>query len=365
MSVFNVKWETVLSFVGCLALLLAMTGVMVKLAEKTDPKAISRLSLIFGVLSLTILAFGAAIVAISVFDVDLVTMAAFFGGIILALTMTGVMVKLAAKTDQKKIGMLALLLGVVTLAIIGAGFALVELSKSNVDWKLVLSLLGGIAAVVLVVGLLMPLLAKIKGIKEVAIGAAALAAGIIAVMAAMSLMIPWLLGSVGSALEDMAAKLKLLGGLLKDFFDRMESISDAAVEHAKSVFLGLKDLVLTFSGFGSFEKDIRSVMTQLALLGTALDLFFVNDTKYPSVEKSNGMAFLQKMIEIGPSIAALTFGNFPQEIFYLGVGIGLFNEAVKNVSATDVPALALLQGIFGQADNIEKFTKLPLETFTS
>ena len=364
MSVFDVKWDTVLSFVGCLALLLAMTGVMVKLAEKTDPKAISRLSLILGILSVTILAFGAAIVAVSVFDVDLATMATFFGGIILVLTMTGVMVKLAAKTDQKKIGMLALLLGVVTLTIVGAGFALVELSKNNVDWKVVLSFLVGLAVLVGVVGVVMPLLAKLS-LKGAVIGAVALAAGIIAIMGAIALVIPWVLGSVGSALEDLSAKLKLLSGLLKDFFDRMESISDAAVEHAKSVFLGLKDLVLIFSGFGSYEKDIRSVMTQLALLGTALDLFFVNDAKYPSVEKSNGMAFLQKMIEIGPSIAALTFGNFPQEIFYLGVGIGLFNEAVKNVSATDVPALALLQGIFGQADNIEKFTKLPLETFTS
>ena len=124
-------------------------------------------------------------------------------------------------------------------------------------------------------------------------------------------------------------------------------------------------MIVDLAVIATFSDQISAVMTELSRLGNGLDLFFLNEAKYPTPESSKSFMALQKLIDIGPSLSTFTIGNLATELVYLGAGLGLFHSATADITTAEPMALALLQGIFGQADNIEKFTQLPLDTFTS
>lgn len=208
------------------------------------------------------------------------------------------------------------------------------------------------------------MLAKLN-IKGVITGVLALGAAVIAIAGAIALMAPVVLGSIGNSLTSLTVKLRNMAGLLRDFFGDMNVISDGDIEHAAKVFDMLCKMILSFSGLGDMERHIKSVMGQLNYLGAGLDMLLVNESKYPDkLEDTKTYKLLNGLIEWAPSLSSFTIGNLAQELVNLGVGLLLFSEATSGITVTDPPALGLLQGIFGQADSIEKFTKLPLDSFS-
>lgn len=363
---FKISWDTILFFIVGLGAVLLAVGGMVKLAEKTDYKAVSRLAIILGVFSVTILSIAASLALIAYFKVDWVTIAAFVGGLSIMLGMVGGVVKMAKNTNYKTVSRLAIILGVLSVTILAVAASLVIVKKYDVDWKLIGVFMAGILGLMVGLSILLPKLKAIGnlGVKELLIAVVAIVAVIVAIMGAISLMMPVLLGSVGSSLKKLSARLSLAGGLFNDFFAEIDKISEESVQHATKVFDGIKDLVVKFTGFGDHSDDIQSVLTQLENLGLGLDLFFLNDDKLPDPETAMSFKILNKFVEMGPSLAGFNVGNLPQQIYYLGVGLGLFNAATKDITTAEPLALGLMQGIFGQADNIEKFSKLPLDTFS-
>ena len=360
----GMNWQQVLIGFGPILGLLLMMGFMIKEASKLNAEQIKGLKAIFTALAIIVVVMGAVTIAISEFKVSTETLAVFMGGIIALLLSVGIMIKLVKKTDSKSIQKTTLVMLAISLLVGVAGAALIGMSKANVDWKLVALFIGGLTLLIVGIGYALPKLAKLD-IKGALIAIAALALAVIAIMGAIGLMLPFVLGKAGDALQSISERLKTMSGLLKDFFDRMETITEESAKHALAIFDVLKDMVLGFAGFGEHTSDIRNFTSQLNYLGSGLDMFFLNEANYPDPKESKTFKTLDKLFEISPSLVAFNVGTFPDQVLYLGVALGLFNAATKDITSSEPPALGLLQGIFGQADNIEKFTKLPLDAFTS
>ena len=355
--------QIIIFFAGVIGILLSV-GAMCALIGSANSKAVAKIGLVMLSIMGVVVAIGGSLVAMSMFKVNWSIVTAFFVGIVAVLVAVGAMIKMAFKTNSKGILKATAILGVVAGLVLVAAGGLSLMAHMKVDWKMTTALLLGITALVGVIGLIVPKLAAIQSVGAAVKAVVILAAAVAAVMGVIALMAPLVLGSIGNALTSMAAKLKTMSGLLKDFFDRMGTIDSGSMQHAIDVFDSLKELILRFAGFSSYAVDIRSVMSQLNYLGAGLDMFFVNDKKYPDPESSMSFKVLGKFIEISPSLASFSVGNFPEQVLYMGVGLMLFNEATKDITTDNPKALGLLQGIFGQADNIRTFTTLPLEAFS-
>lgn len=359
----TMNWQQALVGFGPIILMIVTMGYMLKQAAKLDVEQMKAVKKIFSAFTIAIVAIAAAMIFISAFDVDWKTIAIFMGGIVLTLAAVGAMLKLSAKTDAKGITNTAIVLGLLISLLVGVvGASLVLLGKYKVDWSVILSFMGGLSALVAVLGVVMPILANIS-VKGAVVGSLVLAAAVVAIMGAISLMMPVLMGAVGSSLSDLSARLKTVSGLLKDFVDRMDTISDEKVAHVKNLVSSLYDIIRQFAGLKELSADVRSISSQLMYIGTGIELLFINESKYPNPDSSKTFQTLDKLMELAPSLSTFDIGNLPEQLMYMGVGLMLFDEATKNISEVESPALTMLKGIFDEADNIKKFSELPLSTF--
>ena len=362
LSLLKVDVTTIAVFMGGIILILAAFGVMCGLVGSANSKAVSKISIVMLSIAAVVLAAGGALVLMAQYNVDWTVVAAFMAGIVAILIATGVMIKMAFKTNSKGILKAAVVLAAVGLLVAIAGGALALMGKCNVDWGMVAAFMGGLTVLMLGLAVVLPILSKLdltaalKGI--LILGVALLAIGTV-----LTIVVPMLIETVGYALAGLANSLKMVSGLFVDFFDRMSQIGEEQINHALKVFDGIKELVLKFVGFDTHEKDLRSVLSQLNYLGAGLDTFFLNEAKYPDVESSKSFKTLEKLFEISPSLSAFSVGDVPNQLLYLGVGLMLFNQATQDITSAKPVALELLEGIFGQADNITKFSELPIESF--
>lgn len=396
--------------------ILGLVGVMaafLKQASELKADQIKAVSSVFKALAGMIIVIGIMLTIMNVYQFDHAIAWSFFGGIIAILVAVGVMLKLTSNIKASAIGNMSILMTALMAMIAVTAGALIFISKYNLDWTTILSFLGGLAALVAVLGVFLPVLGKLDAGSAVT-GVLVLGGAIVVIMGAISLMSKVLLGSVGSAFTELSSRLSLMSGLLRDFFGQMDLISKESTAHAISIFEDLKKLIDSLSGFSGYETDISSVERQLMYLGTGLTMLFLNDSTYPSPDQSNAFATLNKLIEISPKLSTISFGNLPSSLMYLGSGLLLFDTSTKGIAAetpalsmltslintvenktnalsgslpkdlmylgvgaklfsnstkgivTDKPlVLGLLQNLFGMANDINTFSQLPLTTFTS
>lgn len=409
----TMDWKQALIGFGPVLLLVLDLGWFLNQASELKADQIKEVSSIFKALAGMITVVGIMLTIMNVYQFDHAIAWSFFGGIVVMLIAVGSMLKLASKTDSTAIGKMTLLMGALIVMIAATAAALIFISKYNLDWTTILSFLGGLAALVAVLGVFLPVLGKLDAGSAVT-GVLVLGGAIVVIMGAISLMSRVLLGSVGSSFSELSAQLTLMSGLLQDFFGQMDLISQESTAHAIAIFEDLKTLISGLTGFSGYEADISSVESQLMYLGTGLSMFFLNDSTYPAPDQSNAIATLNKLIELGPKLSTISFGNLPSSLMYLGSGLLLFDASTKGIAAetpalsmltslintvenktnalsgslprdlmylgvgaklfsnstqgivTDKPlVLGLLQNLFGMANDINTFSQLPLTTFTS
>ena len=287
-----------------------------------------------------------------------------FAPIILLISSIAALMAFTSKMSEKAIGKVALVFGLISVMVAAIAGSIVLITKTGVDWKMLATFMAGIIGTVVVVGAAIAILGRMSpaGVAYAVVG---ITAAVAALMGVVALMAPLVIGSIGASIEKLSAKLKLISMMLRDFFDNIDKISEESVAHAKAIFDGMHDIIDKFSGFGDMEADILSIRRQLSALGTGVELFFVNDSKYPDPKNSKTFATLERLLELGPQLSTLNIGNLPSKILYLGTSIGMFNSATKDIATDKIPALELLTKLFEQTDNITAFAALPLDDFTS
>lgn len=357
--------EQILYGFGAVAAILLAMGAFIAMASGLDPDKLKTVRSIFVSFAITIGIIAAALVLITQFGVNERTILEFFGGLVAILLGMALLVRAARKVQNgKALGALAIAFGGLILMIVAITGSLLLIQDRGIDWRMLLTMMAGITAIVVAIGIFMPLLSKMS-IGGAAIAVVAIAAAIAAIMTVIALMADFFLGRVGNALSTISGRLKTTSGLLKDFFDRMSTITEESVRHSQLVFDLLCDLVRSFAGFDVYNSGIDSVLSQMNKLGTGLDLFFLNDSKYPAPENSNSFKALDKFIAIGPSLSAFNIGDVAANIFALGAALGLFNAATSAITTDNPPSLGLMQGLFGQAENIKTLVNLPLVDLAS
>lgn len=360
----KMDWRQAVVGFAPIILMLGFIALLVRSAKNVDANKITALKNVFITFSIAIAAIAGSLAVITLLGVEEKTILEFFGGLVLTLLTMALVVRAAAGIDKKGIIAVGIaFLGVFAIiAAITGSLALIK--HLNIDWQTLLVMMAGIATIVAVVGIFLPILSKMNpGGALVAV--IAIAAVVAAIMGVIGLMADYLLGQVGNALGRISARLKTASGLLQDFFDRMNLISEDSVNHAQAIIDKTRDLVTSLSGLTAYEADISSFLSQMNRLGTGFDLLFLNESKYPDPEASLTFKNVNKLVEIGPSLASFNVGNFPEQVFSLGVALGLFNTATAGITEDKPKALSLMEGLFGQADNIAAFVNLPLADLTT
>lgn len=356
----QMKPEQILYGFGALVALMLAMGGFVAMASKIDPAKMKAIRGIFISFALTVGIITAALVLITELGVQESAILKYFGGLVAVLLGMALIIRAARKVQSgKALGALAIAFGGLFAVVAAITASLILIQDKGIQWEMLLTMMSGITAIVVAMGTFMPLLSKMS-ISGAAIAVVAIAATIAAIMVVIGLLAEYLLGKIGNALSSISARLKITSGLLADFFNRMEGISVESVQHAQKIFDMLKDLIVSVAGFALYSQGVQSLEIQLNKLGAGLDLFFLNDSKYPDPESSNSFKALDKLIAIGPSLGTFNVGNVPADIFALGTALGLFDAATSGITTDNPPALGLMTGLFSQADNIQTIMSLPL-----
>lgn len=412
----TMDWKQMLVGFGPIVALLVAMGVFFSQASKMNIEQIAAIKKIFTTLAAVMAVMAGTILLVSYTEAGADTIISFFAGVSAIIVAAGLMIKLSKDVKKGQVGKLAV---VMLMAGVLAGLAagsLFLVEKVDVNWDVILAFFSGVAVMAFGVAAALAITSKIQDVKAGIKGAVILGVGAAALMAAVAAIGPLVVSSLGNTLVRLGNNMKVVSGSLRDFFTNTDSITESSASHATAIFEEFFKLVKKFAGAKGYEKDIQSVMTQMKYLGTALDMFFVNSDKYTPDSRANMFGLLQEFIDKKDQIQNINFGNAPnsivelgvgllffdtavsnitkpyppavslianldmvtahattlrdlgssisESIMYLGVGLGLFEYSTRDITNDKPKALSLLEGIFGQADNIEKFTKLPLETFT-
>ena len=227
---------------------------------------------------------------------------------------------------------LGLLLGLSLLMVI---FSLTLNDVKNVPWETIAAFSAGLAVMIIAVAGALAIVSKMSvgaGIKGVLI----LAAGIAAILAVVSAMIPMILGAIGTGLADAGGKLALASGTISEFVDRMSGISDGNVDHAKSVLDKLKEIIQSAAGFGGYSSAISGFTTTLYDLGSGLVIFQNYISQIATTGASDAISLIERLAVTAPglqSVAGVNLSSFTAGLTGLGGALGIYAMGASEVNS--------------------------------
>lgn len=283
-----------------------------------------------------------------------------FGAIVALMASLGFLLQQAGKMREKQMTKLTVVMGMVIglVAIIAAAMGVLHALK--VPWEFVASFLGGIVALIAVVGLLFPLIAKIEiagAVKAIAI----LAAIILALAAVFKLVAPMVMESFGEGLEKMFSKLSKTGGNIQSFVSSITGISSGSIDDVKTKITSLYETIKTLAGFSEMRAAIDSFSVQMNNLRAGISGLFYGDSNIPSFVGSNVYSALVGIRDLMPTLRGIEIGTLPRKLVLLGAGLSLFSDSTKDLgSPEDNVGVKFLNQIFKQAENIRTINTLNL-----
>lgn len=236
------------------------------------------------------------------------------------------------KTETKTaLTALGLLLGLGLLMVI---FSLTLNDVKNIPWETIAAFSAGLAVMIIAIAGALAIVGKMSissGIKGVLV----LSAGIAAILAVVSAMIPMILGAIGTGLADAGGKLALASGTISEFIDRMNGISDGSVDHAKSVLDKLKEIIQSTAGFGGYSSAISGFTTALYDLGSGLVIFQNYMSQITTTGTSDAISLIERLAETASglqSVASVNLSSFTAGLTGLGGALGIYAMGASEVS---------------------------------
>lgn len=286
------------------------------------------------------------------------------GVILLALGASlAIMSKLPLLASLKAIITLGLVIGALVgvLWVVAPLFGKIREAMSGVNGDVLVSFASALAIIVLAVATSIAVLSAvplIAGLKAIIV----LGLAVTAIAGVMSIIIPMLLGSLGSSLAEFSAKLLLIADIIQKFSTMMNMVDDSGIGKAETVFDRLKTLMAKLTTLGDYAKEINNFSTALFDLGTGLEIFHNHTKDLPDSTNSNAFKMIDTFISYASKIKDLSFGNFSTEIFKLGVGLYAFDYLGTSMNdVSDSQPLALLKELSGCADDIKTLSTIGLD----
>lgn len=339
---------------GIIGLLLVIGAIGAFLRANKDTEKASKVAGLVG--AIAALAFMAFLIG----NMPLQNAVVGFGAIVALMSAMGFMLKQAGKMREKQMTKLTVIMGMVVGLVVVIAAAMGVLHALKVPWEFVASFLGGIVALIAVVGLLFPLLAKIE-IAGAIKGIAIISALILALAAVFKLVAPMVMEAFGEGLEKMFSKLSKAGGNIKNFVSSITGLDDGSIDDVKTKIKDLYEAVKTLAGFTEMRAAIDSFSVQMNNLRAGVRGLFSEDSEIPSFAESHMYSALIGIRDLMPTLQGISIGNLPRKLVLLGAGLSIFNDSTKDLgSPDDNIGIKLLDRIFQQAENIRTINAIDL-----
>ena len=354
------SWEALgRALVGFTVIILELVGLMelIKVMFKGDAKASVKIA---GIIGLAIGLVGLALAVSILGNMDtpkLVAGVVALGAIMLGLVgFIGALSGITVKATQAVL-VIGLMLGLVVTALL-ISFALNEVR--NIPWEVITAFTVGLAVLMIGIAGAIKILDGVKlgsGIKSIILVGVAVAA----IVGVLALMVPLLVGSIGSALVDVSGKLELAAGLIQSFATKMGGINDGQMDNALAVLgkmLGMLSVIAKYSsGFATANKFYSAMFS----FSAALDLFIRTSNDLGDPEQSNAFKLIDKLKNVSTDISTFNFDDFLSKMLSLSAGLMVFDIVSADIQdPTASGALAMIQSLAGSASNIETLSKLDM-----
>jgi len=236
-------------------------------------------------------------------------------------------------------------------------FALAVKMIKDINPDKIVAFALGLSVIIVAMAAAIAVLSLIKDPGAMFIAIAAIAAGIVAVIGAISLMLPVLSSSLGSAITSMAASLTIFSNLFSNFSNNMNETSEDDLQSAKRKFEILIDICKTCIGIEQYYGAISLFEQAMLKLGTGVSLFTSSSSNVGDPENSNAIKTIKAFLAMKDDFAGFSVGNIAVEIFKLGEGLSLFSF-VTTTASEDAPGLKMLRSLAAEADNLKKLSEL-------
>lgn len=363
MPLTTVDWAGLLKMgVGLAGVLLMMHIFMESFEGMKIRDAIGGFVAMAGI-AIVLLAFGASMNMMK--EVKWSTMIVATISLIALIIVYMAMVDMINNNEKSLLKGLHAMVAMIGLAAVMLVFAMALNEIKNVKTEKILVFSLGLAALIIGVAAALKLLEGItllgalKGILILGVAVAAL-------MAVMALILPLVIGSIGTSIEQLSAKLTIIGNLFTQFIANMSNFTEEEVRSAERKFNAFFDLVKSLKDVSQYMQPLMDFVFMMQELGAALELYSTLTRNIGDPKDSNAVKLIEKILGLKDKINDFNMGGFTQALQDLGSGLGGFVSPVTggSVTTSEPEALKLLQNILGCRDEIDEFSKLDLTGFT-
>ena len=250
--------------------------------------------------------------------------------------------------------------------------ALTKIPK-DMNWEKIAAFSGGLALIIAAVGV------ALKLTKGLTIGSATksiliISAAVAALMAVFAVVGKFALNSLGSALTNLAANLKLFSGMMTDFSDRMNKVDEGSIKKAKLIIDMLSSMLSDIIGI-SIGSISSSYLTTIASHLTLTSGMLIDFSSRMNRIDISAFTKAQTMIDqIRLMMISLTgFEDFTSRreafttaLFDLGTGIEIFATHTGNVGdMSNNSAIQIIKDLSGCAGDLDIIAKMDLNKLTS
>ena len=173
-----------------------------------------------------------------------------------------------------------------------ASFGLALSMAKGMDWAAIIAFSVGLSLMMLSMGGALSSLGAIPTTVAVK-GIAILSASIIAIMGTLSVMIPVLLGSIGSSITGVAGRLRLVADMLAQFTDTMAGVSEQEIDGAKNKLNKVKDILISLKDFKGLTGNVSAFSTAMWQLSSSLATAYREFTHVGDISNLSALQLLK------------------------------------------------------------------------
>ena len=273
------------------------------------------------------------------------------------------------KPDLKTAGSVLVLMIGLGAAMVLFGIAFNEVK--DVPWQNIVAFGTAIALIVAALGV------AAKGAKALSFkGILMLALGLAAILGVIALMAPLLIGSVASALTDMASSFTLISSLMESASANSNNVDEGGIDKMIRILGKMKDLFLGLVGFKLIKGSIDAFTEAVAALNLAAGQLQMLNQKLSGLSEDGGMGKLKKTAQSIKDLFTNELSDissyegkansFSMVMYQLGTALGTFRDLTKDVGDPEESnAIKMIQTLADSGMGLDVLSKLSLTGLTS
>lgn len=262
---------------------------------------------------------------------------------------------------------LMLMLGLAVAMIL---FSIAFNEVKDVPWENIVSFSAGISILLIAVAGAAKIASgvSLKGILMLSIALAA-------ILGVLSLMLPILLGSIGSSMTSLASRMSMFAQLMTIFTEKMSNVDEGSADKAVDIIKKLAkvfDIMVTIKVNDSAISSFTMSMARLNLVADQLSMFqsrMQNISAQKIEEARSILTEIQEMLDneiteiSGKSNIASLFST---AMYNLGTGMEIFSKHTGTVEDPDSNnAVKLIRALSGCASDLDIIYKMNVDKLTS